>query len=173
MTILFVTSTVAGEPKQEKIIPRFYELLLQPEKPILQDELDFFGGGECQDVTLSIIQKDKFSKSITPIWDFIRSNKSLFISDGISKLSSARILYSSPFTTTRLWSNTSPDQIKIQVMFPTRVTPTKSSFGTSIVIFTLGTKCYIDIGNTFLSKDLYLFLRKIHENPILETTTPH
>lgn len=163
LATLLVTSAAAERLNPEKIIPRFYELLMQKEKPLQQDEIDFFGGDECEYIAKTIIKKDGFTKSRTPIWDFVRANRTLFITEGVTDLAVARIHYSTPFLTTRLWNGTSPDVMKIQVVFSTKKTGNTSYSGMSTAVFSLGKGCYIDLGATYISQDVVQFLEKVYE----------
>ena len=163
LTLLLITSVAAADLAPDRIIPRFYDLLMQAGKPSQQDETEFFGGVECQDIAKVILLKDGFAGSKTPLWDFLRTNRNSFITKGVTELSKARIHCSEPFHTFRLWNQTVTEEIKVHTMFPTERSENGASSGFSTVIFTLGKSCYIDIGNTFVSGDARLFTDKVYE----------
>lgn len=163
LTLLLVTSASAADLAPDKIIPRFYELLMQVDKPSEQNETEFFGGAECQDVAKAILLKDGFAGSKTPLWDFIRINRNFFITKGVDELDKTRIHFSEPFRTFRLWNRTTTNDMKVHTMFPTERSENGTSSGFSTVIFTLGESCHIDIGNTFVSGAVKLFTDQVYE----------
>lgn len=158
-----MTFSQAADLDADKIIPRFYELLMQKEPPSERDEGDFFGGSECMDIAKMIRLKTGYSQSKTPIWDFLRNKRSFFITKGISDLRFARIHYSEPLRTTRLWNKTRAEDTKVYTSFPTESAANGASSGISIVVFTLGENCHIDIGNTFVSGSLKLFSDQVYK----------
>lgn len=171
LTLLLITSAPASDLAPNKIIPRFYELLMQKDKPSEHDETEFFGGAECQGVAKAIHLKPGYSESKTPVWDFLRINKSFFITKGVADLEKARIQYSEPFHTTRLWNQTIVENTKVHTMFPTDRAANGASSGVSMVIFTLGESCHIDIGDTFVSGSIKLFTDQIYERVDRNGTT--
>jgi hypothetical protein len=132
------------------IIPKFYEILLSKENPIQQDENDFFGGDECSAVREFLIQDLPDPKSKTPIWDFLRKNKSIFFTKNILNFDDARIVYSDPFRMTRMWNKRDRGSKYVYATFATKVREDnlKAHQGLSMILFTLGEKCYLVISET-------------------------
>ena len=165
LALLLMSSAPAADLAPDKIIPRFYELLMQAEKPSEQDESEFFGGAECENVAKTILLKAGYSETKTPVWDFLRNRKGFFITKGVADLGKARIHYSEPFHTSRLWNGTTAEDRKVHTMFPTERAANGASSGVSTVIFTLGESCHIDIGNTFISGTVQLFTDQVYKLP--------
>jgi hypothetical protein len=159
--LLLITSATGEILGPDRIIPKFYELLMQKENPSEIDEVDFFGNNEY--IAKAIRLKSGYSESTTPVWDFLRINRSFFITKGVVELKKARIHFSAPFHTTRLWNQTVSESKKIYATFPTEVTANGASSGTSLVIFALGKSCYIDIGDTLVSGSLKPFSDQVYE----------
>ena len=149
-----------GKIETSLIIPKFYELLLNKEKPSEQDENDFFGGDECSHIRAVLTAEGIAQKSKTPVWDFVRKNKSLFITVNILNFNDARITYSAPFGMSRMWNKTDKNEKYVCAKFPEKVleNEVKTSQGVSIIIFTLGEKCYLDIGKTVKTGSSSTFL---------------
>ena len=171
LALLFITSASAADLASNKIVPRFYELLMTKDKPSEQDEADFFGGEESKDVAKAILLKSEYSKSKTPIWDFLRANKSFFITRGVTDLHKARIQYSEPDQTTRLWNQTLTEGKKVYAMFPTKRSENGACSGRSMVIFTLGENSHLSIGDTFVAGAVNLFTEQIYEMEASNGTT--
>lgn len=163
LILLMATSISAADLPPDKIIPRFYELLMQVEKPSEKDESVFFEGAGCRYVATTILTKPEYSKSKTPVWDFLRNNRSFFITKGVTDLGKARIHYSEPYRTTRLWNQITSEDTKVYTMFPTERGVNGESSGLSMVVFTLGKNCLIDIGETFVSASVQLFTDQVYE----------
>ena len=134
---------------------------MQKDNPSETDEVEFFGNNEY--IAKTIRLKSEYSDSTTPVWDFLRINRSFFITKGVVELRKARIHFSAPSHTTRLWNQTVSESTKIYAMFPTEVTANGASSGTSMVVFTLGKSYYIDIGDTLVSGSLKLFSDQVYE----------
>lgn len=166
------TSLPAADLPPDKIIPRFYELLMQVEKPTENDEAKFFEGAACQYVATAILTKPVYSKSKTPVWDFLRDNRSFFITKGVTDLGKARIHYSEPFRTTRLWNQTTEEKTKVYTMFPTERGANGVSSGLSMVVFKFGKNCYIDIGETFVSGSVQPFANHVYKKAELSDSNP-
>lgn len=147
---------------QKSIIPEFYKILTSREDPSIQNENDFFGGKESAYVRTALEKLGKYPDSDTPIWDFIRDNKFNFISKGVDDLEQARIHYSEPFHTSRIWNGSVNKDWKVYVMFPTERNSDGSSSGLSTVIFTLGEESHIAIGETLVSGSVELFSNQIY-----------
>lgn len=161
---VFATCISSAEFEQAKIVPKFYEILAQVEKPSEQDEIEFFGGKECASVKKVILSHGDHSKSKTPIWDYVRSNKYFFTTKGLVDLSNARIQYSDPVHMVRLWNKTTTEDMKVYTTFPTEMVDDRGgSSGVSMAIFTLGKNCYLDIGATFVSGSGKLFFEYVYK----------
>jgi len=152
---------LALEPNQ--IVPKFYELLIQVEKPTKQDEVDFFGG-EGSDYIVKVLRtKPEYENSATPIWDYLRLHKSSFLTSGPAIAGKARINYSEPFRSTKLWSDFKSDELQVYALFGTSRDENGSNSGLSMVVFTLGKDCYLKIGETIVSESVKLFSEQIYE----------
>jgi hypothetical protein len=161
LALLSITSATGENLAQDKIIPRFYELLMQETDPSENDEVDFLGNNEY--IAKTIRLKSGYSESTTPVWDFLRTNRNFFITKGVVDLGKARIHFSEPFHTTRLWNQAVSEDTKIYAMFPTEVAANGANTGNSLVIFTLGKNYYIEIGETFVSGSLKLFSDQVYK----------
>lgn len=165
LVLLFlIKSVTAADLPPNQIIPRFYELLMQNDNPSEFNETEFFGGDECKFVTTTLKLKDDYKNSKTPIWDFLRRNKNLFITEGVSDLNKAKIHHTDPVITHRLWNSSTWEEKSVHVLFPTEMNTKTASSGFSTVIFRLGQKCYINIAGTMISGQAYSILDKIYEN---------
>lgn len=136
------------------IIPKFYKILSAADKPIKQDEVDFFGG-KCCDPIRTILSTNKnfavYAKSETPIWDYLRNRKDFFSTANIKDAARMRIQATDPVAVSRLYNQTKRQEKFVFVTFPTEiVAPPGGSKGTSVGIFTLGEDCYLDIGSTII-----------------------
>lgn len=151
---------LALEPNQ--IVPKFYELLIQVEKPTAQDEVDFFGGEGSGDIAKVLRNKPAHENSDTPVWDYLRMHKSSFLTSGPVIPGKARIQYSEPFRSTKLWSEFQPDEFQVYVTFGTNRDENGGNSGLSMVVFTLGKDRYLKIGETFVSGLVKLFGEQIH-----------
>ena len=152
---------LALEPNQ--IVPQFYELLTQVEKPTKQDEVDFCGGEGSDYIAKVLRTKPKYRESATPIWDYLRLHKSSFLTSGPAIAGKARINYSEPFRSTKLRSDFKSEQLQVYAVFGTTRNENGSNSGLSMVVFTLGTDCYLKIGETFVSGSVNLFSGQVYE----------
>lgn len=156
--LLFIVSSLAVSALDQidvaDIIPKFYKTLYAADKPVKQDEIDFFGGKSC-DPLRTILATNKafeiYSKSETPIWDYLRDHKDYFSTSNIKDTARMRIQASDPVAVSRLYNNTKRQEKFVFVTFPTEiVVPPGGSKGTSVGIFTLADDCYLDIGSTII-----------------------
>ena len=164
--ILIFILTVSGHASSlepDEIVPKFYELLIQVEKPTKQDEVDFFGGEGSDYIAKVLRTKPAYENSATPIWDYLRLHKSSFLTSGPAIAGKARINYSEPFRSTKLWSDFKSEQLQVYAVFGTTRNEKGSNSGLSMVVFTLGTDCYLKIGETFVSGAVNLFSGQIYE----------
>ena len=158
--LVLIGNAYCGNLEQSKIVPKFYQILMNMAKTSAQDETDFFGGRECDSLRQILLTKEAYSKSITPIWDFIKDNKDFFITKNLLNLNDAKVHCSNPFENTRLWNNSTDDRKKVYVLFPTEMVKLgkKGSHGRSTLLFTLGSGCYIDIEETLKAEISSTFL---------------
>jgi hypothetical protein len=157
LLLLFVSSlAVSALEKIEptEIIPKFYKILFSVDRPSEQDEINFFGGKSC-DPLRTILSTNKvflnYSKSKTPIWDYLRDHKDYFLTLNIKEIARMRIQATDPVEVLRLYNNTKRQEKLVFVTFPTEiVVPPGGSKGISVGIFTLGEDCYLDVGSTIM-----------------------
>lgn len=90
---------------RSEIVPQFYKMLMSKDALSTDDELTFFGGQECADVKNKLLTKDLYRNSKTPIWDYLRLNKDMFLTKNISNIQQFRATYSEPFDSVRAWNN--------------------------------------------------------------------
>jgi len=159
LAVFSIASCFAATISKENIIPKFYVLLIQETKPSVTDERDFFGGDECADVRSRLLAKKKIV-SETPIWDYLREHRELFITKNIQKKEQFIANYSSVFQKRRMNLCKETSQMsdpEVLVTFPTKRDKGSSYSGESSVIFTLGKKCYLDIGASIISGNSKIF----------------
>jgi hypothetical protein len=152
----------------QEIIPKFYELLYSVEKPVAQDEINFFGGKSCDPIRTTILENKRYaaySKSETPIWDYLRDRKDFFSTLNIKDVTKMRIQATDPVESVRLYNNTKILGKRVFVTFPTEIiAPPGGSKGTSVGIFTLGEDCYLDIGSTIIvSGETKVLIGEMHK----------
>jgi hypothetical protein len=137
-----------------QIVPRFYELLTQDASPSQADELAFFGdpqSGSDGGVRALLVARTKTISS-TPIWDFLRQHKTLFLTKHLSQRniypSEPGLQISDPFRFFRPSKGNYRPELRVLVNFPEEQQTEHAFGGSSLALFILGEDCYLDIAAT-------------------------
>ncbi len=162
--VCFTVNSTAATLSPEEIVLRFYKLLVQVPTPSPSEENDFFGGNDCDNVRSALLSKMRESSSQTPIWDYLRNHREVFATQNIEDFNKMALLVSSPFKLLRSWKNTRMDEAKVLVLFPTKRVAKSGYSGESVVVFTLGQKCYLDIGGTLVAGETKILFEKIYND---------
>ena len=159
------SACLAAVLPSDKIVPKFYSLITQNEKPSLADEKDFFGSDECDAVRSRILAKTTI-QSNTPIWDYLRSHRELFITQNVKSPHQLLVIVSNPFRLMQLRpleNNILKNIRQRQVLatFPDNIVKGNAFNHLTYVVFVLGENCYLDIGSAIIGhieKSLYEIL---------------
>ena len=148
------------------IVPKFYQLLVQEAAPLQKDEADFFGGSECEPIRKQLASKPGYVESRTPIWNYLRSHKNVFITKHNPPDSTRlNIHISQPTTMMRIGKNKVPsNEVRVFVMFSTGTAATDQGHGISIGTFVIGTECLLDIGSTMIASNSKLFFDYLYHD---------
>ena len=147
---------------QGEIIPRFYTLLSQESKPSELEEKAFFGGNDCSDIRTMLASGSDKSASTTPIWDYLRSHRTLFIPEDSVNRTQPLVAVSSPFTMSPFKNTAKATAAKVLVTFPTKRTSASGYSGNSAVLFSLGEEAsYLNIGATLILGNGKLLLEQV------------
>jgi hypothetical protein len=156
-----------------QIVPRFYELLTRDASPSEADERAFFGdpkSGSDGGVRALLVARTKTSSS-TPIWDFLRQHKTLFLTKHLSQRniypSAPGLQISDPFRFFRPSKGTYQPELRVLVTFPGEQQTEHGFFGNSLALFILGEDCYLDIaGTTVIRQRPMLLFEAIYYNNV-------
>ena len=145
-TILFLLCLAVSThgADRDDVIDRFYSKLLADQPPGAADETEFFGTKNV--IKLLLQQRPEFRNSNTPVWDFLRRNKFLFIPLNYRSLKD--IIVTQPFDCKSLGSQTARHNTSVLVFFVSDRNNAKSGFRS--ILFTLGDGCLIDIEGTYI-----------------------
>jgi hypothetical protein len=159
--LLFNSNRVSAFEKNE-VVPEFYRLLLQSNPPTLDNEKQFFGENVDEiAVLLSQNQHYKFTKSKTPVWDYLRDHKDLFVTREQKSNEKLRALIrvSNPYN----MSNNKSQEYFVTALFPDKYINGSSYEGLRSIIFRLGTSSYLDIGATILTSKNQMLFEKLSD----------
>ena len=152
----------------EKIVPRYYDLLTAVEKPSSADEQQFFGGYECDDVRAALSSQKKTGRTETPIWDYLRAHRDLFLTEGLDRFpvkAGARqlIAFSTPFRIYRKGRDAAnePADFRVIAALPGKKVSTSAYTGSVMILFNLGHECYLNIGGTCINRNADVLLEKL------------
>jgi hypothetical protein len=149
--IFFVGSQLRSFGMEEsEIIPQFYQILLRKSAPSIENERLFFGGKECSAVREGILKKERYSESKTPIWDFVKDHRDLFLTKNAESEDQFHAIISKPFDSIRSWNGNVIPEKRVYVSFAEQLDISEKSgvSGFASITFSLGKDCYINIGAT-------------------------
>jgi len=149
---------LAGPLKPAEIVPLFYDVLTSVQNPSAENERAFFGGEECADVRAALSYSNAHHTE-TPIWDYLRAHRNIFYTEGAESFNGKLISYSTPFQMGKKGHH--EDEGRVLVAFAGKKLPAGGDTGNTIILFTLGSKCYLNIGASAINQQGFLLLEKV------------